>query len=293
LLEQLLSTHLSCSLTEFSCKSIVCELLNAEYGKDIFDDISCPILSQKQSINACVKLNKAKQKMQEQMTTFELVSEICTSWPHKISHKIIFKHLNKYLEGTLWTIPPPLAICNCQIYETSVMSLIVDGNTFALPHHLDMFIINDPFVIQKCIMQCNLSEFTFSCKSIDSLMLYKPAVHLLPNGDACLNVCTQCHSSLLKDIMPKFVLANDLYCGQLPEQFSDLTWVEEIVCACFQYTTHITHLFLSSDPALPNVLHGNTCAHEMNMVSTASILPHTPADFNNILCVIFIGPGKF
>ncbi|KIM83355.1 hypothetical protein PILCRDRAFT_46336, partial [Piloderma croceum F 1598] len=106
-------------------------------------------------------------------------------------------------------------------------------------------------------------------------------------------ICAQCHSSLLKDVMPKFALANGLYRGQLPEQFSDLTWVEEMVCARFRYTAYITRLFQSSDPALPNVLHGNTCAHEMNVVSTASVLPRTPADINDTLSVVFIGPGKF
>jgi len=294
LLEQLLSTHLSHSVTEFSCTSIVRELLVAEYGKDILDELSRPILTQKQSINACVKLRKTKQKMQERMTTFKLVNEIRTSWPHKISHEIIFKRLNEYLEGTLWTLPPPCAVCSRQIHETSVTSLIVDGDTSALPHHLDMLIINDPFVIQTCIVQCNLLEFTFSHKSLDGLMLYKPpAIHLLPNGDAHLDICKQCHSSLLKSVMPKFALANDLYRGPLPEQFSDLTWVEEMVCARFRYTAYITRLFQSSDPALPNVLHGNTCVHEMNVVSTASVLPRAPADVNNMLSVVFIGPGKF
>jgi hypothetical protein len=48
-----------------------------------------------------------------------------------------------------------------------------------------------------------------------------------------------------------------------------------------------------SDPANPTVLHGNTCAHDMNIVSTASILPRTPADINGMLSVAFVGAGKF
>ena len=73
--------------------------------------------------------------------------------------------------------------------------------------------------------------------------------------------------------MPKFALVNNLYQGQLPVQFMDLTWVEEMVCARYQYTAHITRLFQSNDPALPNVLHRNTCVHEMNVISTATVLP--------------------
>jgi len=65
-----------------------------------------------------------------------------------------------------------------------------------------------------------------------------------------------------------------------------------MVCAKYRNTAHITRLFQSTDPALPNVLHGNTCAHEMNVMSTASVLPCTPADLNGSLGVVFIGPGK-
>jgi len=293
LIEQALSAHLLSSMKELTRASIIRELLEAEYGTDLLDELSRPFLTRQQAINNSVKMSKMKKKFQERMTTFRLVTDIHASWPHKISREIVFKRLNEYLQGTLWSLPPPCAVCSRQIHETDVISLIVDGNTSSLPHHLDMLIITDPFIIQKCIVQCNSAEFVFGHKTLDGLMLYKPAVHLLPGGNACLDVCAQCHSSLNRNVMPKFALANDLYRGQLPSQFTDLTWVEEMVCARFRYTAHITRLFQSSDPALPNVLHGNTCAHEMNVVSTASVLPRTPSDINETLSVVFVGPGKF
>ena len=88
----------------------------------------------------------------------------------------------------------------------------------------------------------------FGHQSLDGLMLYKPAFHLLPGGNVRLDICTQCLSYLHKATMPKFALANDLYRGQLPAQFTDLTWVEEMVCARYRYTAHITRLFQSSNP---------------------------------------------
>ena len=132
----------------------------------------------------------------------------------------------------------------------------------------------------------------FGYKALDGLMLYKPAVRPSSDGNVILDICTQCYSSLRRASMPKFALANCLYRGHLPSQFHDLTWVEEMVCSRYRYTAHITRIFQSSDPALPNVLHGNTCAHEMNVVSTASVLPRTPTDINEKLSVVFIGPGK-
>ncbi|KAH7904302.1 hypothetical protein BJ138DRAFT_1138568 [Hygrophoropsis aurantiaca] len=93
--------------------------------------------------------------------------------------------------------------------------------------------------------------------------------------------------------MPRLALANNLYRGSLPIEFQDLTWVEEMVCALYRTTAHVTRLFKSTDPAVPKIMHGNTCAHEMNVVSTASVLPRTAADVNDALSVVFIGPEKF
>jgi hypothetical protein len=155
-----------------------------------------------------------------------------------------------------------------------------------------MLLITDPFIIQKCIIQSVSSEFVFGHQALDSLMLYKDAVHILNSGDAILDICPGCYSSLSKNEMPKFALANHLYRGSLPMQFKDLTWVEEMVCAKYCHMAHITQLFQSSDPCLPNVLHGNTCAHDMNVISTASVLPRTPVDINDALTAVFIGPGK-
>lgn len=93
--------------------------------------------------------------------------------------------------------------------------------------------------------------------------------------------------------MPRYALANKLYRGRLPREFQDLTWIEERVCARFSNTAVVTRLYQSSDPSQPTVFHGNTCAHEMNVDSTATVLPRAPSDVNGLLSVVFIGPSKF
>ena len=65
-----------------------------------------------------------------------------------------------------------------------------------------------------------------------------------------------------------------------------------MACAIYCDTGHISHIYQSSDPSQPHVFHGNTCAHDMNVVSTAPGLLCTPDDVNDMLSVIFIGPGK-
>lgn len=89
-----------------------------------------------------------------------------------------------------------------------------------------------------------------------------------------------------------FSLRNDLYRGGLPERFRDLTWVEETVCAIYCCTCHVTRLFHTEKNDQPRVFHGNTCAHDLNFVSTAEILPRVPADVKGMLSVVFVGPRQ-
>ncbi|KAG1808799.1 hypothetical protein EV424DRAFT_1350231 [Suillus variegatus] len=102
-------------------------------------------------------------------------------------------------------------------------------------------------------------------------------------------ICEMCGSvflhrvsphSLSKAKIPWYSLANKLYRGHLPDRFSELTWVEEIM------------LYQPSDTSHLLLLHGNTCTHETNIISTVNVLPCTPADINGMLSVIFIGPDK-
>jgi hypothetical protein len=135
-------------VSQDSHTSFVYDILLAEYGEDVLSEISCPFLTQKQSINTHVKANKLEKEMKKQMTTFKIVTEIKTMWPHKVYREIIFKQLNEYFEGTMWTLPPPCAVCSQQIHDSKVTSVIVNGSTSTLPHHLNMLLITDPFIIK-------------------------------------------------------------------------------------------------------------------------------------------------
>ncbi|KAG1823157.1 hypothetical protein EV424DRAFT_1321499, partial [Suillus variegatus] len=123
-------------------------------------------------------------------------------------------------------------------------------------------------------------------------MLDKEGITCPTSATTTVNVCTDCYRSLINAKIPRFALANHLYRGSLPVQFRDLTWVEEMVCALYRNIVHVTRLYQSSDPAQPFVFHGNTCAHETNILSTVKVLPRTPADINGMLTVVFVGATK-
>ncbi|KAF9779881.1 hypothetical protein BJ322DRAFT_1012857, partial [Thelephora terrestris] len=137
-------------------------------------------------------------------------------------------------------------------------------------------------------------EFLFADSRLNGLLLDSNGIQTnTASGDTKLCVCDPCHTYLLRATMPRFALANKLYRGRLPEEFCDLTWIEERVCAIYSNTAVITRLYQSSDPSQPNIFHGNTCAHEMNVGSTATVLPLAPADVNGLLSVVFIGSRTF
>ncbi|KAJ7939468.1 hypothetical protein B0H13DRAFT_1850764 [Mycena leptocephala] len=58
------------------------------------------------------------------------------------------------------------------------------------------------------------------------------------NPDGSIEICEDCLSKLKQSELPKFALKNDLYRGRVPDEFSDLTWIEEMAC-CVYRTRHI------------------------------------------------------
>ncbi|KIJ08065.1 hypothetical protein PAXINDRAFT_139506, partial [Paxillus involutus ATCC 200175] len=143
------------------------------------------------------------------------------------------------------------------------------------------------------MISCQIQTVLMSKSYARKMSLSSKSIIRDDDESAVVNICPDCFAALSKKNIPRFALANGLFRGELPDVFRDLTWVEEKICAIYCTTAHVTRLFQSSDPSQPRVFHGNTCAHDMNVVSTASVLPRTPADVRGYLSVIFIGPGKF
>jgi hypothetical protein len=92
-------------------------------------------------------------------------------------------------------------------------------------------------------------------------------------------------------LLPKYALKNNFHRGFLPPDLSDITWVEEQVCALYRSMAIVTRLYGSDDASQPHVFHGNTCAFTQNTLSTAEKLPRTPSDVNDLLSVGFTGPS--
>jgi hypothetical protein len=137
------------------------------------------------------------------------------------------------------------------------------------------------------------NPFMFEHAALNNTMLTPNGIHSIQGG-VKLCICHDCYSPLAMTPprVPKFALKNNLYRGTLPTHLSDITWVEEQVCALYRSTALVTRLYGSDDPSQPHVFRGNTCAFAQNTLSTAKKLPRTPSDVNNMLSVVFTGPSE-
>ncbi|KAF8426441.1 hypothetical protein L210DRAFT_3420646, partial [Boletus edulis BED1] len=208
-------------------------------------------------------------------------------WPSVVPKEAVFTCLHRYYEGTKWTEPPVCAVC-AQYHDDATAVDLSDSSV-----NLDCLQVEDEFIVRKCIIQSLSTRFSFVNPLLDGLMLDRQGIVQDNRKAAVIKVCSECRHALTKKKVPRCALANGLYRGELPAQFHDLTWVEEKICAIYCTTAHVTRLFQSSDPSQPKVFHGNTCAHDVNIISTASVLPRTPADVAGFLSVVFVGPRKF
>ena len=273
------------SLHTFDCISdeprvcLIDKIIRSEYGEHIISFLAM----QRQSRADQQKAERKAIRLQSVQNAIAFEKEIKQAWPRVIKEDVVFQCLEDYRLGSVWC--PPLVCCVCGLERQNVVDVEINGvddpplNFFPL-HSTDPFIWDD-------------GQFYYGIDAIDGAILEPLGFKDQTSDGLIMQICPDCHSSLCHDKVPRFALANRLYRGKLPDKFKDLTWIEEMVCAKYRNTAHITRIYQSSDPAQPKVFHGNTCAHDMNVVSTASVLPRTPADVNGMLSVVFIGPGKF
>jgi hypothetical protein len=273
-----------------SCRDrMTYEVLVVEYSTLLVTHLKTPLPTD------CQKRKQARRSLKEKIAVEKVQAraDIASCWPSVVPSNVSLDCVCKYREATCWQAGRVCGVCSRRCHDTTVCDIEHDSDIGSLPMHLDILQLSDAFIVHNCVVQHLSSEFVYDgIPWLNGVMLDKAALSVVSNIRASLVVCADCFSSLTHGKIPRLALANRLYRGHLPDQFRDLTWVEEMVCAIYRNTAHVTRLYQSTDAAQPFILHGNTCAHETNVVSTVSVLPHTPADINGMLSVIFVGPTK-
>jgi len=262
------------------------QLVEALLGQEFGDMISKPLMSLPTSELAKERNKRARREKHEVAVSDarETQETYVQSWPQVVQKDVVYECLKSYYKGSQWTTPPVCCVCSRQQHDVEMHDIVVAANE-ELPEYLSI-LRNDNESL------CADDEPQFVDPRLNGLLLDPDGLQV-NEEHTMLHVCSPCNGYLPRSLMPRHALANKLYRGRLPKEFQDLTWIEERVCAKYSNTAVVTRIYQSSDPSQPTVFHGNTCAHEMNMGSTAAVLPRAPPDVNGLLSVIFIGPSKF
>lgn len=257
----------------------ITQILQHEFTTAVVSAIIATPYSQSRANKEQCVITRKEENKKEQLSMQTSIE----NWPQTISEDVVFECLNNYRNAVVWKRPK--VCCICSLERQDVENVTIKRNS-DLPFSFDKLRIF-PHTGDGRVMLGNMDN------RLNDVMLEIKGLGVLTTDINVLQVCSSCHRSLERNHLPKFALANNLYCGKLPLFLSDITWIEEMVCAKYRNTAHITRLYQSDDSSQPKIFHGNTCAHEMNVVSTAHVLPRTPSDINDLLSVIFIGPGQF
>lgn len=218
-------------------------------------------------------------------------AQMCQEWPKLIPKPITLSCVSNYHNGTskCFSNTCYVSFRSCYNMNISDVDIFMDRN-INLPLNLQIlysnYLFHDGYIPfhsafpDKFELRDDMKSLLLDQKWHRHIWIWKKIV---------IHVCDECKSSLEKRAIPKFSLANLLYHSNLPEEFCDLTWVEEMACALYWMMAVVTRLFGSQDPNSPQYFKGNTCAHDVNILSTVDILPRTPADINDCISIDFIG----
>ncbi|SJL11507.1 uncharacterized protein ARMOST_14911 [Armillaria ostoyae] len=269
------------AIVELKSTFSVLIVMEREFGSSICNIVLPPIHDRYRRVARQSVRRIARDASDESLA--EHFEQVAAEWPQVVPLDSKLECARQYLQGTKWPKVFTCSVCARELNHGDVLPVnhYSEGDIpmMALNLHFNLLIASD-------------GEWPDAVDIIDHPLLSK--YMLEPKGyvNGILHMCTECESELIKGQLPMFALRNGLYRGHLLERFRDLTWVEEMACAIYRCTCHVTRLYNTPNDDQPKVFKGNTCAHDLNYVSTAAELPRPPADVKGMLSIVFVGPKQ-
>ena len=105
------------------------------------------------------------------------------------------------------------------------------------------------------------------------------------------DICMECWSSLTKEKIPKFSVANKVWVGDVPPELQGLTIPEQRLIALYRHNSCIVKLRSSfhSVSTAQSALKGNCISFPQDVVNIATTLPLELDDLCDSLKIIFVG----
>jgi len=205
-------------------------LLKEEFG----DVISEPSLSSLPSSDIAKERKKQTRRGAPLSDAREAREAYIQTWPQVVPKDTVYESLNAYYKGSQWTMPPVCCVCSRRQHGVEVHNIVLNANEEP-PDCLTILRNEDEALFPD-------DEFLFADPRLNGLVLDPDGLQV--NAEqTTLYVCHPCNRYLPWFLMPCYALANRLYRGHFPEEFQDLTWIEERVCAKFTNTAVVTRLY--------------------------------------------------
>ncbi|CAF1507417.1 unnamed protein product, partial [Adineta ricciae] len=141
--------------------------------------------------------------------------------------------------------------------------------------------------------QSSETKASFIC--VNGIVLYRKGLH--HNFDrrkrsvVHCDICMECWSSLTKEKIPKFSVANKVWVGDVPPELQGLTIPEQRLIALYRHNSCIVKLHSSfhSASTAQAALKGNCISFPQDVVNIATSLPLKLDDLCDSLKIIFVG----
>lgn len=190
---------------------------------------------------------------QTEADTASWLKNVSDNWPQVVSLQDALDCCSDYYHATTYHEPDLCAVCSRRQSEVKMHSIRVSR----LPHSelsgLEVLSLSE-YRFRESVPE---SEFLHPNKNLSGLMLDHNAIRYCIDESGTADMVAVCHDCYLAferkggPYIPRFSLRNNLYRGSLPDHLKDLTWVEEMVCARYRITAHVTRLYQSHNPRDP------------------------------------------
>ena len=210
-----------------SCVILTERILFVKYG----DVVISSLHNESLSTNAarCVQRRQVRSNIITE--DMDNIQKICSNWPTIISDDIVFECLANYRHHTIWHQPHICCVCGLEqknVTEIDVSNTSTCSLDFSYLHARDSFITD-------------LVEFQYGSHIIDNCMLDKAGFKQHDEHTIIIQIYDECFSALNHKRIPRLSLTNYFYRGKLPDDFRDLTWVEEMVCTKYRKSKNKVH----------------------------------------------------
>ncbi|PBK78400.1 hypothetical protein ARMSODRAFT_39716 [Armillaria solidipes] len=241
----IISEIMNCYVTNVDATSTftICDIMDWEFSRDLCASVLPPMRRRK---NTEKRRNiRIEGRAIAANSTAEHFARVARDWPQPVPLKTKLNCARRFREGMKWKKSSTCAVCSRELRKDEPLK----RKSYA-----------------DVDLETQDGDRGFS--PIDHPILRRFMLDRDGWTGKDLTVCAECEGRLESRKLPKYALRNRMFRGLLPEEFQDLTWVEEMVCAVYRCTVKVFRMYGSSDKHQPRVFKGNTCAHDLNLIST-------------------------